>query len=395
LLFRTVKESGVVMKKIFTTTLGRFVLPAAAIFLSSAFAVAAQTTGGPQVTNAQMETRAVSGSLENTVRGISSAQTTAAWVGYTVPMISPGDGRRIMMCCGNYYSDNGMQNCGPCVLESSRGVNMNMNDTSGPVASGGKVKLEGPTEMYVLLRVSDHKVGRVATYTEDCQIDAGGLHFTWLTGVNPAESVALLAGIVAETNYTAREGREPGDNAIRAIAMHSDASADRVLASFVAADKPESLRSKTAFWLGNARGKSGFEVLKRMARTDTSPAVRDQVTFALSQSHEKEAVDEMVRMAKEDESVHVRGQALFWLAQKAGDRAIGAISNAIDNDPDTEVKKKAVFALSQLPKDEGVPLMINVARDNKNPAVRKQAMFWLGQSKDPRALAFFEQILTH
>jgi HEAT repeat protein len=58
------------------------------------------------------------------------------------------------------------------------------------------------------------------------------------------------------------------------------------------------------------------------------------------------------------------------------------------------VKKKAVFALSQLPKDEGVPLLIDQSRNNKNPAVRKQAMFWLGQSKDPRALKFFEEILT-
>jgi HEAT repeat protein len=52
-----------------------------------------------------------------------------------------------------------------------------------------------------------------------------------------------------------------------------------------------------------------------------------------------------------------------------------------------------VFALSQLPKDEGVPLLIQQARTNKNAAVRKQAMFWLGQSKDPRALKFFEEIL--
>jgi hypothetical protein len=26
--------------------------------------------------------------------------------------------------------------------------------------------------------------------------------------------------------------------------------------------------------------------------------------------------------------------------------------------------------------------------------VRKQAMFWLGQTKDPRAVKFFEEILT-
>jgi HEAT repeat protein len=49
--------------------------------------------------------------------------------------------------------------------------------------------------------------------------------------------------------------------------------------------------------------------------------------------------------------------------------------------------------LSQLPKDEGVPLLIQVARTHTNPAVRKQAMFWLGQTRDARAVKFFEEIL--
>jgi HEAT repeat protein len=89
-----------------------------------------------------------------------------------------------------------------------------------------------------------------------------------------------------------------------------------------------------------------------------------------------------------------RGQALFWLSQRAGQKAVGAISEAIDRDPDTDVKKRAVFALSQLPDDEGVPRLIEVARSHSNKAVQKQAFFWLGQSKDPRALAFFREVLT-
>ena len=52
-----------------------------------------------------------------------------------------------------------------------------------------------------------------------------------------------------------------------------------------------------------------------------------------------------------------------------------------------------MFALSQLPRDESVRRLIDVARTNRNPEVRKQAMFWLGQSQDPRALAFFEEVL--
>jgi HEAT repeat protein len=90
----------------------------------------------------------------------------------------------------------------------------------------------------------------------------------------------------------------------------------------------------------------------------------------------------------------VRGEAIFWLAQKAGRKAASAITDAIANDPETKVKERAVFALSQLPTDDGVPRLIDVARTNRNPAVRKQAIFWLGQSRDPRALTFFEEVLA-
>ena len=44
--------------------------------------------------------------------------------------------------------------------------------------------------------------------------------------------------------------------------------------------------------------------------------------------------------------------------------------------------------------ERGVPLLIEVARTNRSPKVREQAIFWLGQSGDPRALEFFEEVLT-
>ena len=101
----------------------------------------------------------------------------------------------------------------------------------------------------------------------------------------------------------------------------------------------------------------------------------------------------MLERARYRAPVREPGWALFWLSQRAGQAAVAAIRSAVDDDPETEVKKKAVFALSQLPKDEGVPLLMQIARTNRNPEVRKQAMFWLGQSKDPRAVSFFEEIL--
>jgi hypothetical protein len=37
---------------------------------------------------------------------------------------------------------------------------------------------------------------------------------------------------------------------------------------------------------------------------------------------------------------------------------------------------------------------MDVARNNRSPEIKKKAMFWLGQSKDPRAITFFEEILA-
>jgi hypothetical protein len=336
----------------------------------------------PQVNNARMETRTLAGPLAAELTKWTSHAVQPQWIGYSEPQI-PGNRE---VCCSGSGSRN--QGCGTCRLEDgNHGINMNTGDDS--------VKLEGPRAFAILFRAENRQVTKIRMVSLECTLDAGGLPFVWLTGVKPSESVASLAAFVDDKNF--EQERHDGrldHQALTAIALHADDSADHALESFARPEAREELRKQAAFWLGEARGKAGFVVLQKMAKSDPSSEVRSQVTFALSVSREPGAIDEMIRMAHDDESGHVRGQALFWLAQKAGQKAAAAITGAIDSDPDTEVKKKAVFALSQMPKEEGVPKLIEVAQTNRNPAVRKQAMFWLGQSNDPRALEFFEKVLS-
>ena len=147
-------------------------------------------------------------------------------------------------------------------------------------------------------------------------------------------------------------------------------------------------------WLTGVPADASIRYLEKLVASSSSGRHLDGALFALSQHDDPQGVDALIRLAKTDPSARVRGQALFRLAQRAGQRASAAIQNAIENDPDTGVKKRAVFALSQLPKDEAVPKLIEIARTQKNPEVQKQAFFWLGQTHDPRALAFFEQVRT-
>jgi HEAT repeat protein len=355
-----------------------------AVALSMAVVTRAQTTTEPNVEHARVEKKVLAGPLIPEVKSWASRASQAEWLGYSVPQA----GRDRTICCGDYDSSwrNG---CGHCRLEDANG-DTNVTSRDEP----GFAKLEASHFIAVLFRAENKRVMKVRVVSLDCSLDVGGLPFVWLSGVKPAESVELLETFVKGTDFDAHQDDHISHSALTAIALHADSAADRALESFTRTDQPESLRKQTAFWLGAAREKAGLAILQNMAKSDPSPEVRAQVAFALSVSHEQGAVEEMIRMAHDDQSTHVRGQALFWLAQKAGQRAVGAITSAIENDPDTEVKKKAVFALSQLPKDEGVPKLIEVAQTNRNREVRKQAMFWLGQSHDPRALAFFEKILT-
>lgn len=326
----------------------------------------AQQPQQPRVSNGRVETRAAV-SLEKDFQALVAATTGPAWVGYTVPRAA-GMGNS---CC---YSDDN-RGCG---LE--RG-----NFVTADKSPSGPVLLEGSQFVAILFRIEQKKVDKIRSFSGDCDLDAGGLPFTWLTSVKPADSLALLHSLNSQHM----------NSTLSAIASHADSGADRLLESYVAPSQPVELRNKTVFWFGAARGKRGYEILTRIIREERDDKVREKAIFALSISKEPGAIDTIIRVAKEDSSTHVRGQAIFWLSQKAGKKAVGAISAAIADDPETEVKKKAVFALSQLPKDEGVPLLIEVARNNRNPAVKKQAFFWLGQSKDARALTFLENVLTH
>jgi HEAT repeats len=335
-----------------------------------------------RIINAKQETRSAASGLERVLQGILASQAESAWLGYAVPAVAG----RSLMCCSDWSGSQ--RDCNSCRLEEKQdGVR---STTEGPKI----VKLEAPTEIVVLHRISQKQLEKVRVFSADCELDFGGLPLIWLNDVKPAESLRWLGSVATDATVENREGRRRADGAIMAIAHHQEPDADRLLGTLAAASSPLELRKQAAFWMGTVRGRAGYEALQRFVREDANEKFREHVVFALTQSREPEAISTLILTAREDVSTRVRGQALFWLAQKAGRRAAEAIAAAIDQDPETQVKKKAVFALHQLPKDEGIPLLIQVARNNKNPVVRKEAMFWLGQSNDTRALAFFEEVLS-
>ena len=325
----------------------------------------------PKVVDAQLHTESASGGLSAAVDQLKHSNGPA-WIGYSVPAVP---GSRFSMC----RSDDSMKQDGCCGVYRLEEENNNYRSSDGDHGTEASIA--------VLARVDKGAIDKTRFVGTSCQIDAGGLPFTWLTGVNPDDSVAWLSSLV-----TANE-KHHSDQALAAIAMHETQKATTALEQFASSSNPLWVREKGAFWLGAGRGHDGYLALKKMAN-DSDPEFRKKLSFDLFVSKDPAAVDSLIGMAKNDKDIGVREQAIFWVGQKAGHKAVAMLKDTVENDPEVGVKKKAVFALSQLPKDEAVPELLHVAQTNASPTVRKEAIFWLGQTHDPRALEYFEQILS-
>jgi hypothetical protein len=353
--------------------------------VASLLVLASAASAQSNIRNARIESRS-GADLAGTFQALSNA-AGPYWIGYAVPAQDP----EWNACCYDHGRD-GSRCCNGCTLDGGRSSGTSV--TTG-AAARGPIPLESGSQAVVLYRIENREVERIRAFSESCELDAGGATVHWLTGVNTPASVDLLLRWAARPVPDGDRRDRLGNGAMHAIAAHRDAAADRALATLMAPDKPVATRKQAAFWAANARGRTGFELVRKaLLDTSTVEPLRKHLVFAVSQSREAEAVDTLTSVARSDANPAVRGEALFWLAQKAGRKAASAITDAIANDPDTKVKERAVFALSQLPHDEGVPKLIDVARSNRNPAVRKQAIFWLGQSRDARALEFFAEVLA-
>jgi hypothetical protein len=346
----------------------------AIVICASTLALLAQQQ--PKVSNTNFTVEPTGGTLTATVDRFRHS-SEQLWLGYEVVALPQSH----LSTCTNWSDTSPVDDgcCGEYRLEDNDHYSMNRSN-----------KAAAEQNIYILIRLDHDAVIKVRPVMAGCHLDAGGVPFTWLTGVKPEDSVTFLSGLATQSSASNRVV----DGALLSISYHATPEATRVLSDIASSSNATMhLREQAAFWLGVQRGHEGFVALQALEKRTTDTALREKLPFDFSQNSDPGAEDELLRMAKSDPDTKVREQALFWLAQKAGKKASAAITDAIQNDPETDVKKKAVFALSQLPKDEGVPQLIHVADTNSNPAIRKEAFFWLGQSQDPRALAYLEQVL--
>ena len=213
----------------------------------------------------------------------------------------------------------------------------------------------------------------------------------WLGQVRSDRAVPLLEDLLKNST-----DRGIKDKALFALSQQSAPRAGQVLRDFAERDsEDEELREQAIFWLGQKRSEENATYLKTLYGRMKKDALKDKIIFSLSQMRGFGNAEWIMNIALDSkESIEMRKQALFWAGQNNG-ASTESFAQLYDKMTDPEIKEQLIFVLSQRSRDgKALEKLMDIAKADKDKELRSKAVFWLGQSRDPRAAKFLEDLIA-
>ena len=211
-------------------------------------------------------------SITDPARAIKAAEDQ--WLAFSMPVL---DGTRSPCCWKGKW--NGMGEAG-CSLES------------GHQSYGTRSGSPFAENVIVFSEIRDGQVHNLRIVGEFCPVEGSGAQVTWIGSMDNTAGLDWLEDVArTDTRDSA------GESALFALALHRSSEAGQRLYA-LALKTDDDLSEQATFWLGEARGEQGSQMLMEIARNRLAP---------------REA----------------RRQALFWLAQSDDDNTVAALTELL------------------------------------------------------------------
>jgi len=213
----------------------------------------------------------------------------------------------------------------------------------------------------------------------------------WLGQVRSDRAVPLLEDLLKNS-----KDNEIKNKALFALSQQSAPRAGQVLRDFAEREtEDQELREQAIFWLGQKRSEDNATYLKGLYSRVKTDALKEKIIFSLSQQRNFGNAEWIMKIALDPkESIEMRKQALFWAGQNGG-ASTESFASLYDKMTDSEIKEQLIFVLSQRGRDgKALEKLMDIAKNDKDKELRTKAVFWLGQSRDPRAAKFLEDLIS-
>ena len=213
----------------------------------------------------------------------------------------------------------------------------------------------------------------------------------WLSQVPGDETVAALDSVLRDP----KTDQEIQEKAIFALSQHHSARAGAVLRDFaMRPDVDEDLREKAVFWIGQTRSPENAQFLKDLFAKADNQDLKEKILFSLSQmggADNYRWLMDVALNAKED--IDIRKKAIFWAGQ-GRNVDIADLVRLYDSMNDRDMREQLIFVYSQRREDAALDKLFQIGKNDPDRELRKKAIFWIGQSRDPRAAKYLQDLIN-
>ncbi|MDT7605453.1 MAG: hypothetical protein QOF61_3450 [Acidobacteriota bacterium] len=222
--------------------------------------------------------------------------------------------------------------------------------------------------------------------TDNIQLRANAIHWLGEREDTTADDLMQI--------YNADRTREIRSQILHAFSeMDDPAAAQKLLEAARAGDDPD-LRKSAIHWLGEKNSEAVVDELMRLYDADQSRDVKMQILHSFSEMENAKARAKLMEVARGGSDLELRAFAIRRLADNGDSpQTVQMLASLYDTEKNLEVKGSILHALSDSRQKAALQKLMEVARRDQSVELRKLAIRLIGESRDPEALKFLEDLL--
>jgi hypothetical protein len=212
----------------------------------------------------------------------------------------------------------------------------------------------------------------------------------WLSQVGSAKATSALDSILLNSSNPDLQKK-----AVFALSQIDSPEASRMLRDYAEKQSaPVEARADAIFWLSQQGHGENGAYLRTLYGQLNNEDLKDKTIFAVSQIGGADNLNWLMDLAvNEQESVDMRKKALFWAGQ-SDDVSLERLTGLYDRMKNRDMKEQMIFVYSQRHEGAALDKLIDIAKHDTDPELRKKAIFWIGQSHDPKAAQYLQEVIN-
>ena len=136
-----------------------------------------------------------------------------------------------------------------------------------------------------------------------------------------------------------------------------------------------------------------MEDLLQLYTNETNLQIKQGLLHAFADNKDPKAQAKLFDIARGNDPIELRGYAIRVLGNRDDAQTTDQLVAMYDSEQNPQVKMALLRAFGDSQQKSAVRKLMTIARNDPSVEMRKMAVRYLGQSKDPEAMKFLEDLL--